>query len=434
MFSRVFNTNYYCYFAITKKNNTIPILTNKMYKINCEDEKLEFLGKIQDIGFVIFVNQSAVIEGVSDNIGKYIPSVKPNQLIGQLLKETFFVDPVKKSLIIEAIKEIKENNVPIRLLKTIEINKKPYYLSISNSHDVINLEFEICIESNNGQTSTMNNKLIDLQSEEKNVWGILAEILSQHLKVDRVMVYEFNEDSSGVVVAESLRRPSLDSYLGLNYPEFDIPKQARDLYRVKHCRFIADIDQEYSQVLSAGNKEINLQEISIRRLSPVHLQYLKNAGFRSSISFSIMINGELWGLVCCQHEKPMHIDLSVRNFSLMLTNFAANKFQQLQDKQKMNYLEEVQELELLLKEKVLLKSDVFQELKNISNLLVKILDADGIAIGFEDSLFLDGLHPLKDVLRSQLSNISHLSTHHIFSTYSLSSASQIYNAFGKSIA
>ena len=405
-----------------------------MEKIKCEDEKIQFLGKIQDLGFIIFLNQTGIIEAVSDNISNYLSNHSPQTLIGKPILETYFGNFEEKDFIKNAIEEFKSSNDFKRITKLLEIEEQPFYLSISYSTDTMYLEFEKCINNDSSKTNIINNKLIELQNAEQDVWKVLSEILSQNLEVDRVMIYQFNEDSSGIVIAETLNRPNLDSYLGLNYPEFDIPKQARELYKTKHCRFIADTDSEGSTVVTLDNQEANLQEISIRRLSPIHLQYLKNAGFRSSISFSIIIKGELWGLVCCQHEKPKHIDLSIRNFSLMATNFAANKFQQLEDIERMAYLEEVQELELLLKEKVLLKSNIFHELKDFSKTLLHMLEADGIAIGFEDSIFLEGIHPEKESLRSQLPKLTELAKDHIFSTNALSNHLQLYEDFGRSIA
>ncbi len=405
-----------------------------MEKINCEDERIQFLGKVQDIGFVIFVSQSSIIEAVSDNIQKYLPKTSSKKLIGQALSDSFIGNIAEKEFISNSIKELGNCLDYKRYTKLIEVEDSSFYLSISNCLSTISLEFEYSTIQNYNKNNFINNKLLELQMVEGDIWNNLSEVLSENLEVDRVMVYQFNEDRSGVVIAETLKKPELNSYLGLNYPEFDIPKQARELYRTKHCRFVVDTHDEGSIISSLEGKEINLQDVSIRRLSPIHLQYLKNAGFRSSISFSIMIKGELWGLVCCQNESPKHVDLSIRNFSLLATNFAANKFQQLEDNEIINYLKEVQELELQLKEKVLLKSNIFLELKDFSKTLIQMLEADGIAIGFKDSIFLDGLHPEKETLRSQIPKLSELSKNHIFTTHALSSQNNIYEAFGKSIA
>ena len=51
---------------------------------------------------------------------------------------------------------------------------------------------------------------------------------------DRVMVYRFDEDGSGEVVAESTRN-GLPSFLGLRYPAADIPAQARPCMNATFC-------------------------------------------------------------------------------------------------------------------------------------------------------------------------------------------------------
>ncbi len=57
---------------------------------------------------------------------------------------------------------------------------------------------------------------------------------------DRVMVYRFDPDGSGEVIAEAARA-GLEPYLGLHYPASDIPQQARVLYQRNWLRIIPDI-------------------------------------------------------------------------------------------------------------------------------------------------------------------------------------------------
>ena len=56
---------------------------------------------------------------------------------------------------------------------------------------------------------------------------------------DRVMVYRFDAEWNGEVVAED-RRPDLEPFLGLHYPASDIPAQARELYARNWMRLIPD--------------------------------------------------------------------------------------------------------------------------------------------------------------------------------------------------
>ena len=57
---------------------------------------------------------------------------------------------------------------------------------------------------------------------------------------DRVMVYQFDSEGHGEVIAESAR-PGMESSLGLHYPASDTPKQARELYLLNPFRIIADV-------------------------------------------------------------------------------------------------------------------------------------------------------------------------------------------------
>ncbi|WP_342148041.1 HWE histidine kinase domain-containing protein [Methylorubrum sp. SB2] len=131
---------------------------------------------------------------------------------------------------------------------------------------------------------------------------------------DRVMLYRFAPDGSGEVVAESVRS-GLDRYLGLHYPASDIPKQARALYERSWLRIISDIEAPGVPVLPARDPEGALLDLSLstlRSVSPIHLEYLRNMGVAASLSVSILRNGRLWGLFACHHMEPRHISLERR--------------------------------------------------------------------------------------------------------------------------
>ena len=55
------------------------------------------------------------------------------------------------------------------------------------------------------------------------------------------MVYRYDEEYNGEIVAES-KREDLNSFLGLHYPSTDIPAQARALYEKNWIRLISDVD------------------------------------------------------------------------------------------------------------------------------------------------------------------------------------------------
>ena len=50
----------------------------------------------------------------------------------------------------------------------------------------------------------------------------------------------------------------------------------------------------------------------IRSVSPIHLEYLLNMGVVASMSLSIIMRGELWGLIACHHRTPRFLPHRLR--------------------------------------------------------------------------------------------------------------------------
>ena len=131
----------------------------------------------------------------------------------------------------------------------------------------------------------------------------------------RVLVYRFAEDWSGHVVAES-RDGALPSYLGLRFPASDIPRQARELYKLNHLRLIADAGHVPSPLEPAlrpdTGEPLDLSLAVLRSVSPIHLEYMRNMGTAASMSFAVLCEGRLWGLVSCHHAQPRIVPFEVR--------------------------------------------------------------------------------------------------------------------------
>ncbi|WP_321781665.1 ATP-binding protein [Paraburkholderia sp. J94] len=122
----------------------------------------------------------------------------------------------------------------------------------------------------------------------------------------RTLVYGFDEAGNGHVIAEALD-PGYASYLDQRFPAADIPSQARALYVHNRIRLIADADYASVPLVPplhpATGRPTDLTWASLRSVSPVHVQYMKNMGTGSSMSMSIVVRGQLWGLISCHHAS-----------------------------------------------------------------------------------------------------------------------------------
>ena len=143
----------------------------------------------------------------------------------------------------------------------------------------------------------------------------LAEIVRRLTRFDRVMVYRFDKDWHGTVIAES-KLDDLEPYLGLRYPASDIPAQARALYALNWQRLIPDATYEPVPVLADAGRnaaKLDLSDSTLRSVSPIHLRYLANMGVRASMSVSLLVDGQLWGLVACHnYSGPLHATMRIR--------------------------------------------------------------------------------------------------------------------------
>ena len=126
---------------------------------------------------------------------------------------------------------------------------------------------------------------------------------------DRVMVYRFLEDESGLVVAEA-RDANVVTYLNHRFPASDIPRQARELYTRSLTRVIPDVDympMALQPAVDCGT--VDMAQSILRSVSPVHIQYLKNMGVSASMSISLLVDGKLWGLIVCHHTAPRAVSV-----------------------------------------------------------------------------------------------------------------------------
>ena len=73
---------------------------------------------------------------------------------------------------------------------------------------------------------------------------------------DRVMIYQFDSEQTGKVIAEE-KLESLNPYLDLHYPDSGIPDQAKKLYILNRLRLIPDINSQPINMLSADNSVTN---------------------------------------------------------------------------------------------------------------------------------------------------------------------------------
>ena len=145
---------------------------------------------------------------------------------------------------------------------------------------------------------------------------------------DKVMLYRFDADWNGEVLAEACK-PGMETYKGYTFPASDIPKQARQLYQHNPYRFIPDINYTpvklFPVLNSLTHSFTDLSTCNVRSVAAVHIEYLRNMNVVSSMSTRILHHGRLWGLIACHHETPMAIDYKMCSVFEMFSGIVSMK-------------------------------------------------------------------------------------------------------------
>ncbi len=162
--------------------------------------------------------------------------------------------------------------------------------------------------------------------------GVVKELTGFH----RVMIYQFDDTFSGRVVSELIDPGATkDLYMGLNFPASDIPKQARDLYRINKVRLLYDREQETARLVCRTMEDLvdplDMTFAYLRAMSPIHIKYLSNMAVRSSMSISINAFDELWGLIACHSygQKGMRVSFPIRKMCRLVGDTASRNIERL---------------------------------------------------------------------------------------------------------
>lgn len=162
--------------------------------------------------------------------------------------------------------------------------------------------------------------------------GVVKELTGFH----RVMIYQFDQAWNGRVVTELVDpRATKDLYKGLHFPASDIPKQARDLYKINKVRMLYDRDHETARLVCRTVEDLenplDLTHSYLRAMSPIHIKYLANMAVRSSMSISINAFDELWGLISCHAygSKGMRVSFPIRKMCRLVGDSASRNIERL---------------------------------------------------------------------------------------------------------
>ncbi|HVY89201.1 MAG TPA: HWE histidine kinase domain-containing protein [Hyphomonadaceae bacterium] len=246
--------------------------------------------------------------------------------------------------------------------------------------------------------------LVRRLADEKSIADLshsAARMVHLMLGYDRVMIYKMLHNGAGRVIAET-KRADLNSFLGLHFPASDIPVQARELYKRNWIRMISDVRYTPSPVMPAipqSQPPLDMSYAQLRSVSPVHCEYLQNMGVGASMSISILVEGELWGLIACHHYSPKVVPLPQRIGAELFGQYLSLQVEALERRERFDIAQEARaRLDRIVSE-LSPEQDLHESLSPRIADIAKLLPCDGAALWINKAWITHGAVPPEELIK-----------------------------------
>ncbi|MGD0570502.1 MAG: GAF domain-containing protein [Candidatus Sulfotelmatobacter sp.] len=297
----------------------------------CAREPIQIIGHIQPHGLLFALSEpDLIIRQLSINVPTLL-EVSPETLLG------CSIEAVLGAQQFETFRSQVSSDEPFSAKRLrIPANGRAIEMHcIAHRHDgVLIVELDLAHGTHSLEPVELDSHIqtplgrMERATDILELFRLAAEEIRRLSGFDRVMVYRFDESWNGEVIAEAVGAALPILYLGSRFPESDIPAQARQLFLMNPSRSIADVAAKPVPIIPEigplTGKPLDLGRSCLRSAAPIHLRYLCNMAVQSSMTLSIVVNRQLWGLMACHGSGPHRLDQPTRSVcELMVQIFAS---------------------------------------------------------------------------------------------------------------
>jgi GAF domain-containing protein len=158
---------------------------------------------------------------------------------------------------------------------------------------------------------------------------------------------------------------------------------------------------------------------SLRSMSPIHMQYLKNMGVGATLVASLLVGGRLWGLIACHHCGPRFVQYEIRAVCELLAEAVATRIAALESFVQAQAELSVRRLEQRMVEAISREGDWTSALFDDPRTLLQTVDAAGAALLCDGRILTAGEVPGTRDLREIGAWLDALPQHAVMATASL---------------
>lgn len=363
----------------------------------CAAEPVHIPGTIQPYGCLLALEQGTdTIVSTSENCNAFLGR-SASQLLGASASDLLGQDAwhgVRNALARQGIAdqaiaagsfELNGNTCDVRVFETAD-------------RHVIEIEPALSTGMEGPEAlKTLSYLMAQLQAcdTEQRLFDLTVSLMQLLTGFDRVLIYRFDRSFNGEVLSEA-KKSGMDSFLGLRFPHWDIPEQARAIMAKLPLRFICDVDQVAVPLLARhGAAPIDLTLANMRGVSPVHLEYLRNMGSAATMTLSVVIEEKLWGIISFHHRKPRVPASGLRDILTSFVQVFSSKLIALRQQTALNKIGALNQL--FIEEP---RSDPGTDtlITAAAPIVFDVLQADGIAVLSDQDTIVSGMVPDADVL------------------------------------
>jgi two-component system, chemotaxis family, sensor kinase Cph1 len=356
-------------------------------------------GSIQPHGVLLVLDTQLEILQISENTGEYLDR-QPQDLLGQSL------DCLLSQQQVAVIKQYLEreigsiNNLKVSIVTTngdryfdgiVHCTQSSVVLELEPTDSVIGLSFL-------GFHDLVGEAIAKMQSTPnlREFLQLVAQELRKITGFDRVMVYQFDQQGAGCVIAEA-KSPDLSTYLGLHYPATDIPESSKEIYRRCPLRFIPNL--QAASVKLVPSRPVDLSLSVLRSVDSCCVTFHQNMGVAALLVISLMQEGQLWGLISCHHRTPKYIAYEVRKMCEFLTQIVSSELAHKVSQSESEYKVKLKSLQSEFLESISQADNFIDALIKPEIRLLDLVSATGAAVCLGDAITLLGTTPDREAVR-----------------------------------
>ena len=392
----------------------------------CGKVPLHQTNQVQPHGLLLVVKTDDLVILQGSENAEELLGTKVETLIGRSLNE------IINNTEVDALRQRLANNIEGKIPVTWTIEGKNYGALLQKTDAYFIAEIE---KEEYAATDTFVNVYqelkyvmasIDASETADKACAIVAREIKRLSGFDKVMIYRFDKNWNGEVIAEE-KEEGMDVYMGLKFPASDVPKQARELYRRNPYRLIPNVDYQpiklYPVINPLTHAFTDLTDSNLRSVVPVHLEYLRNMKVSASMSTRILKDGVLWGLIACHHRTPKYLSYQMCSVFELLSHIISAKISSLTNTDTHQYKSEMQHLLTRVMESVYKTGSLTVGLLTQEEALLKLLSGGGMALSLNRQVETIGAAPNSEDVRNL---VFWLQTNGINKTYQHTNLSSAY--------